>query len=151
MYPVKLYREISTWRKVRKIAIENREVLAEKGFRVDWIGRIYTVMNLPEEVANHNPQVQQAWMLSQFREFDSIFLEMGIADYIYPEFSPINDAAAYLLVLSPDRDYLKFWPALIFLFKVTGVLVGLKILYNLVIKFKEPITEFWNSFFDLIF
>ena len=42
--------KLKIWYKIRKIANENKTKLLEKGFRVDWIGRIYTVINLPEEV-----------------------------------------------------------------------------------------------------
>ena len=52
MYIFDLIGEINIWRKVRAIAKENEKILNESGFRVDWIGRIYTVINLPEEVVN---------------------------------------------------------------------------------------------------
>ena len=52
MYIFDVINEINIWRKVRAVAKENEKVLAAVGFRVDWVGRIYTVINLPEEVVN---------------------------------------------------------------------------------------------------
>ena len=39
MYIIKLYRELKIWRKIKQIAILEKEALNEKGFRVDWVGR----------------------------------------------------------------------------------------------------------------
>ena len=69
MYIVKLYRELKTWSKIRSIAKENSDKLLEKGFRVDWVGRIYTVINLPEEVVSA-PISQEGYVLMQLREHD---------------------------------------------------------------------------------
>ena len=41
MYITDLLNEIQTWSKIRKIAKNAESQLKEKGFRVDWIGRIY--------------------------------------------------------------------------------------------------------------
>ncbi len=115
MYIFNLINEINIWRKVRAIALENEGLLKENGFRVDWVGRIYTVINLPEEVVNQ-PFSREGYVLMKLREYDSMFLNMGIADAIAPELVDLQDAEAYLLILSPDRDYIKLWPFLISLF-----------------------------------
>ena len=52
MYIIDLYKELQVWRKIKKIAKNAEKELNEKGFRVDWVGRIYTVINLPEEEKN---------------------------------------------------------------------------------------------------
>ena len=67
MYIIKLFREINLWRKVRKVAKENEEKLKENGFRVDWVGRIYTVINLPEEVITQ-PYSEEGYVLMKLRE-----------------------------------------------------------------------------------
>ena len=103
MYILKLYKELVIWNKIKKIAKGAQVKLLEKGFRVDWVGRIYTVINLPEEVAN-TPVSQEGYVLMQLREHDKLFLELGIADYVSPEFEPIPDSDSFLLVLSPDRE-----------------------------------------------
>ena len=59
IWPVNAYREAKTWWNVRKAALEYKDQLGSMGFRVDWIGRIYTVINLPEEVVTAAPKIQE--------------------------------------------------------------------------------------------
>ena len=90
MYIFNLINEINVWRKVRKIAIQSKSILEESKFRVDWIGRIYTVINLPEEVVNQ-PFSREGYVLMKLREYDSLFLNMGIADSVSPELVELTE------------------------------------------------------------
>lgn len=150
MYIRKLYKELQIWYKIRKIANENKAKLLEKGFRIDWIGRIYTVINLPEEVVNQ-PISQEGYVLMQLREHDKLFLEMGISDYVSPEFNPIPETNSFLLVLSPDRDYLQFWPFIISFIKTTIGIFILRILYLVYESYSEKISELWNKTITILF
>jgi len=109
MYITDLYNEIKIWYKIRSIAKKEEPKLKELGFRVDWVGRIYTVINLPEEVVSA-PISQEGYVLMQLRKHDKFLMDLGIADYVSPEFNPIPDANAFLLVLSADREFFKLWP-----------------------------------------
>jgi len=150
MYITNLYKELKIWAKIRKIAIENAPQLLEKGFRVDWVGRIYTVINLPEEVVSA-PISQEGYVLMQLREHDKLFLDMGIADYVSPEFNPIPGTDSFLLVLSADRDYLQFWPLVKSLCKTTLFLVIIRLLYVMLSSYSEKILELWNKMINLLF
>ena len=150
MYIRKLYKELQIWYKIRKIANENKTKLLEKGFRVDWIGRIYTVINLPEEVVNQ-PISQEGYVLMQLREHDKLFLEMGISDYVSPEFNPIPESNSFLLVLSPYRNYLQFCPFTIsFIKTIVGIFI-LRIIYVVFQSYGEKITELWNKMTTILF
>tara|TARA_R100001377_G_C3176883_1_gene105138 strand:- start:414 stop:866 length:453 start_codon:yes stop_codon:yes gene_type:complete len=150
MYITNLYKELKIWSKIRKIAVENSAKLLEKGFRVDWVGRIYTVINLPEEVVSA-PISQEGYVLMQLREHDKLFLDLGIADYVSPEFNPIPETDSFLLVLSADRDYFRFWPLIKSLGKTTLLLVLLRILYVMLSSYNEKISELWNQMISLLF
>lgn len=144
MYIINFWQEYKIWRTVKKVAKENEELLNENGFRVDWIGRIYTVINLPEEVENHNPQIQQGYVLMQLRQYDEIFLRLGISDYVVPELQRINGSPSFLLVLSPDRDYIKFWPFIGFLFRTSLYLLVLRIIYLIGRANWDLLTQAWS-------
>ena len=60
-YWSELVSEIRIWWIFRSTARqkENIEKLNETDLRVDWLGRIYGVINMPEEVVGAAPQVQQ--------------------------------------------------------------------------------------------
>jgi|TARA_R110002153_G_scaffold9360_1_gene38710 hypothetical protein len=150
MYIKNLYNEIKIWVKIRKIAQENKNKLLEKGFRVDWVGRIYTVINLPEEVVSA-PISQEGYVLMQLREHDKLFLDLGIADYVSPEFNPIPNTDSFLLVLSADREYLKTWPIIVSAAKTTIGLFILRVIYILFKSHSEKISELWNKMTTLLF
>jgi hypothetical protein len=150
MYIKNLYNEITIWVKIRKIAQENKNKLLEKGFRVDWVGRIYTVINLPEEVVSA-PISQEGYVLMQLREHDKLFLDLGIADYVSPEFNPIPNTDSFLLVLSADREYLKMWPVMVSAIKTTIGLLILRVIYILFESYSEKISELWNKLTTLLF
>jgi len=150
MYIIDLYKELQIWRKIKKIAKDAEKELNEKGFRVDWVGRIYTVINLPEEVVSA-PISQEGYVLMKLREHDRFLLELGIADYVSPEFSPIENTDSFLLVLSADREYFSLKPFLISLFKTTGLLLLLRIAYLLFESHGEKLTELWNQMITKIF
>ena len=150
MYIIDLYNELRIWRKIKKIAKDAEKELNEKGFRVDWVGRIYTVINLPEEVVTA-PISQEGYVLMKLREHDKFLMDLGIADYVSPEFSPIEGTDSFLLVLSADREYLKLKPFLFSLLKTTGLLLLLRVLYVLFESHSEKISELWNQMITTIF
>ena len=150
MYISKLYKEIRIWQKIRRVAIAEKKSLNEKGFRVDWIGRIYTVINLPEEVATA-PISQEGYVLMKLREHDQYLLQLGIADYVSPEFNKIDNSDSFLLVLSADREYFKLWPFVVSMVKTVGVIFILRILYLILSRNQEKIIELWNKIMILIF
>lgn len=150
MYIIKLYKELKIWWQIRKVAKSEEATLREKGFRVDWVGRIYTVINLPEEVATA-PISQEGYVLMKLREHDKFLLDLGIADYVSPEFEKINNSDSFLLVLSADRDYFKLWPFLISVAKTSGLIFILRVIYLLFDHNREKIIELWNKLMILIF
>jgi|688.fasta_scaffold322791_3 hypothetical protein len=120
MYWIKLIKEIRIWWLARKVALANQSELEEFGVRVDWVGRLYTVINLPEEVASQ-PYSEQPYVLSQLRKYDEILLRLQLSDVLYPEFEKIPGESAYLLVLTPEMEYLDW---LRFILNTLGWIAG---------------------------
>jgi len=139
-----LYYEVRTWRRLSKVAKASRETLKESNFRVDWVGRIYTVINLPEEMLSR-PDLQEGWVFMQLREYDTLFMDLGIADYLFPEITSIPNRGAYLLVLTGPKDYIGVWNILWNLFKLSILCIVLKILCSMVIHYWENIVGIWNN------
>ena len=150
MYITDLYNELKTWNKIRSIAKKSELKLKEKGFRVDWIGRIYTVINLPEEVVSA-PISQEGYVLMQLREHDKFLLELGIADTVSPEFNPIPDTNSFLLVLSADREFFKLWPFVKSMCKTLGLILLLRLAYVVFTSHGGKISELWNKIIEIIF
>jgi len=101
--------DFKIWWKFRRVAIKSEKYLNENGMRVDFLGRIYTVVNVPEEVENNLPTVQQGWVIGQLKPMNDVLMRIGLADYAYPDISPIEGAASYLVVMYPEIDSLNAW------------------------------------------
>jgi hypothetical protein len=146
IWPIGAYQEARTWLKVREAALEYRDQLGSMGFRVDWIGRIYTVINLPEEVLTAAPQIQEGYVLMKLRDYDRMFLQLGLAGDVFPEMERIDEegTAAFLLVLTPERDYLKLWPAVKFLIGTGLLLLAGRIAWVAALRNWDAILTAWN-------
>ena len=105
-YWSELYSEIRIWWIFRRTAKQktNLQKLNNQDLRVDWLGRIYGVVNMPEEVQGAAPQVQQAYVMQQLGKWGPVMNELGISDIIYPEMAKIPNSASYLVVMWPQYD-----------------------------------------------
>ena len=150
-YWAELVSEIRIWWIFRSTARqkENIEKLNETDLRVDWLGRIYGVINMPEEVVGAAPQVQQAYVLQQINKWGPLTTEMGLADIIYPEISRIPGTSAYLVVMWPQYDSLGVWYILGNLIKTAVVGFVLFLLGRLVWVNFHYVTELFNKLLGL--
>lgn len=148
-YWSELVSEIRIWWIFRKAAIENTEKLNENELRVDWLGRIYGVVNMPEEVVTAAPQVQQAYVLQQINKWGPLTLEMGLADIIYPEINRIPNTNAYLVVMWPQYDALGLWYILGNIIKSAIVGFGLYLLARVIWVNFHHVTELFNKLLGL--
>jgi len=135
IYWLDLYREIRIWAIFRRTANEHEKMLNEEhGLRVDWLGRIYGVINLPEEVRTAAPQIQEAYSLQQITKYGKVMMKIGLADIVYPEVSRIPESVSYLVVLWPEYESLTFWKIVGNLIRtsIIGFLgyLGFKIIFN---------------------
>lgn len=148
-YWSELVSEIRIWWIFRKAAIENTNKLNDSDLRVDWLGRIYGVVNMPEEVVTAAPQVQQAYVLQQINKWGPLTLEMGLADIIYPEINRIPNTNAYLVVMWPQYDALGVWYVLGNILKSAVVGFGLFLLGRVIWVNFHHVTELFNKLLGL--
>lgn len=129
-----LYREMRIWWVFRKTSYNNVELLNENDLRVDYIGRIYTVVNLPEEVAGAAPQVHQAYVLQQITKYGNVMMKIGLADVVYPEIEQIKGKSAYLVILWPVFEKFQLFTILGALIRTITQTSILYIIYRLIIN-----------------
>jgi len=137
MYWINLYKDIRIWMKFAKVAKESEDFLAQHHLRVDRLGRIYTVVNLPEEVQEGNDYMHEAWVLQHLKPYTEVLLKIGLADYSYPEISRIEqpNVAAYLVVMYPEAETIGFWPIIKNIMLYAGGFLLLKLLFNIFIQY----------------
>ena len=143
-----LFLEIKIWRKIRKIARASTEALEKDNFRVDWIGRIYTVINLPEEMLERT-DLHEGYVLMQLKDYDKTLFDLGVSDYLFPEIQQVAPGA-YLLILTGPKDYLGWGKFFWKLLQLLGLVIILKLLFSLTVSYSENIKTAWNSLIDLI-
>lgn len=132
-----LYKEMRIWWIFRKTARNNVTTLNKNDLRVDYIGRIYTVVNLPEEVTGAAPQVHQAYVLQQITKYGNIMLKIGLADIVYPEIEPIKESKAYLVILWPVFDKFQLFTILGSLIRTTIQTGLLYFIYRLTMNYVD--------------
>jgi hypothetical protein len=98
--------EFTVWFKFQRLTKQNRKILEEDTLRVDWIGRVYGVVNIPEEVLGAAEQIQQSYVLKELGRYGKSMQKLGVADEVYPQMQEIPGAGAYLVVFWPVVDRL---------------------------------------------
>jgi hypothetical protein len=139
-WPKELYDDIRIWFIIRSALKESETIEKFKSFkyelRVDKIGRIYTVINIPEELWPLEYQDQAwPWMLEQLRELDELLMTLRLNELVYPDVSRIDGQPAYLVVLSPSSDSVSISRFIGWLFRCSLVAGSIFLLNKLCIKF----------------
>lgn len=80
--------------------------LEEQGLRVDWIGRVYTVVTLEDQYAEQPEMVQTSVVFQRLKPVNDILIKYGLSDLSYPEISKIRESdRQFLVVLFPENEY----------------------------------------------
>lgn len=82
--------KISFWKKIklfliyRRIVKKNINELYKEGYRirVDDIYRLYTVVNLPDDVKDYGSELTQKYLTDYINKVDNLFLKLGISEYV---------------------------------------------------------------------
>jgi len=125
--------DLKIWRKYRKIVRADQELLQQNRMRVDWLGRVYTIINMPEEVINNQEMIQQGWVIQQLGPLNEILMKLGVNDYAYPEISKVPNSNSYLIVMYPEIDTLNPWRMLWNLLGLGLLTFLIAIAYNLIL------------------
>lgn len=120
---------IKYYRAVKSI----KEELEKGNLRVDWIGRIYTVINLADEMIKQPEVVQQSYVFQQLAPINTILVKYGLSNDAFPEIRKIAPDS-YLVILYPENEsfnLISFIRNILFLGLLTGVGFGIAYLVNL--------------------
>jgi len=138
-WPAMIIDDIRQWRLVSK-ALKEAEVI--DGFskfkyelRRDKIGRVYTVINIPEELMPYEKRnMVWPWMLEQLRELDDLLMSLRLNYLLYPEVTPIEGSPAYLIILSPSTESLDIWKFVRWFFNLSLVCITLYLANRIAFK-----------------
>lgn len=108
--------------------------LNESNLRIDWIGRIYGVVEIKEEFRTQPEMIQQSMVFQELGPINDILMKYGLSDLSYPEISKIPETNQFLVVLYPENDYfntISFLRNIIFLCILVGIGFAVNGLINL--------------------
>lgn len=136
--------EFRLWIVFKKITKRKKNTLKleESGLRVDWLGRVYGVINIPDEVMGAAEQIQQAYVLKEMGRFGDVMKELKLSNIVYPQMQEIEGAGAYLVIFWPVLDRLN-------IFSILGGILGTA-LYSFVVYLIIRITLIYGIFSKLI-
>jgi hypothetical protein len=107
-YPFKrVITDIGNYFFVRRTIKNNMNSIEWNKFklRADWIGRIYTVVNLPPEVI-YSPdtpeEIRPAYVIEESRPLNEYLTKLGLSEVILPEITPIPKSISYLITYTPS-------------------------------------------------
>jgi len=146
-----LYADVRIWWIFRRTAIQYKEQLNKDfALRVDWLGRIYGVINLPEEVQTASGEIQQAYVLNKISTYGTFMLQIGLADMVYPQIQKVSQSSSYLVILWPVFDDLALLPVLGNILKTTLIGGLLFLIYKFIISNMDIWTALWDKLSNLI-
>lgn len=108
-------RDINNYFFLRKTIKEESKGLKWNKFnlRFDWIGRIYTVVNLPPEVTlspDAPGEIRPAYVLEEIRSINEYLTTLNLHEIIVPVFKPLEGTDSYLVIYYPVFQKLSvFW------------------------------------------
>lgn len=105
LYWPRLIREVWQTVKYYKAVKSIQPELEKENLRIDWIGRVYTVITLKDEFIEQPEMVQQSYVFQQLKPLSDILLKYGLSNDAFPEISKVSKDS-FLIVLYPENEYL---------------------------------------------
>lgn len=105
LYWPRLIKEIWQTAKYYRAVKSIQPELEKENLRIDWIGRIYTVITLKDEFVKQPEMVQQSAVFQQLKPLSDILLKHGLSNEAYPEIRKVSPDS-FLIVLYPENEYL---------------------------------------------
>lgn len=114
-YPFKkIITDIRNYFFMRRVVKKNQGTIEWEKYRlrVDWFGRIYTVINLPPEVL-YSPdtpsEIRPAYVLEESRPINEYLTKLGLQEVIIPKINPIEGSVSWLIIYTPFFQKLSLW------------------------------------------
>jgi len=138
-WPAEIIDDIRQWMIVRSALRENETIDKFKKFkyplRVDNIGRIYTVIKVPDDLIVYEKRdMVWPWVLEEMKVIDDLLMSCRLNDLVYPEVIPVKDAPAYLVILTPSTESISFSKFTKWIFNSTILFLILFIFNRIIFK-----------------
>ena len=124
-WPKSVYQDLKHWYVMRKICNEDavKQIFKNHSpeIRHDRIYRLYTVINIPEDLYEGKLSgARETFLIDELRKIEALTLRLGVSEILYPEYNIITDipeSYAYLLTLETDKESLSWLKGFTWIFK----------------------------------
>lgn len=127
--------DIKVWRRVRVLYKKNEEQLLEKGYHIDWIGRIYKVINRDFNI-KIGDDIDHALILEETQNFDKELQIYGINTLVTISYQPIvsDTENSYLVIFQPEAhpEYRYLRPCHFYAVPIFFGVITLTLILNLI-------------------
>lgn len=146
MLITKIIKEWNVWRAVRRVVKSHKKQFWELNFDVDWLGRVYTVINIPDEIVDMPIKTQKDVIMQRMcvdnyikdnlNGVTKLLNDLRLSDLVmYPDnYERFNNTDSILLILSPIRIYSKFWIVAAYFLGVSGIITFFSFLISYLIR-----------------
>ena len=125
-WPRELYTNFTHWYIIRQMCKDEGVQKTFKNrspeIRFDKIYRLYTVINIPQELYDkQHSGARETFLIDELRKVEEFTLRLGVSEILFPEFNIITDVPdsyAYLLTLDTDKDAVSFIESFWWLVKI---------------------------------
>lgn len=143
----KIIKEWKVWRTVKHVVKQHINVFYALNFDVDWFGRLYTIINIPDEIVEMPEKTRQDIMLKNMMidnyikdgltDVTQLLNDLRLSDLIvYPDkYERFENTDSILLVLSPERRYTKIWKVLLYFGSIIAIVIFLVFLILYLVRF----------------
>jgi hypothetical protein len=145
-----LWIELKTFFIFYNVANENREALWENAsLRVDWIGRIYGIVNLPEELLTHEYVEQESYVMQSLAHHSKILAQIGLIDVSFPEIQKVTPQS-FLVIHWPSYSALNFLSLLSNILRLGVIILIADIAYNAIMKHSDLLINTGEKLYNII-
>ena len=84
MKKISLYKRLKLYNQYRKIVRDNRDKLTglNVNLRIDRVNRLYTVLNMPEDVKTYGTSLTEKYLKDYITNVDTVFAQMGLSELV---------------------------------------------------------------------
>jgi len=135
MSKISIWKKLNLYYQYRKIILSKKYVLEQNGLRIDKVKRVYSVINIPEEIFDNAydlkttdiNRVSQSYLTDSVRNISKLLNSMGLNELYKIYDTQKVDKFSYLLVIGfsfidtkkmASNLYFKFIPTLITLITI---------------------------------
>jgi hypothetical protein len=138
-WPTEVIDDVRQWLMVRSAIKEpetkDRFAKFKYELRTDKIGRIYTVINIPEELLEYAKRdTVWPWVLEEINQINELLIACRLNDVLYPEVVPHETEPAYIVILTPSTESLSIWKFMRWIFNVALLTFVLFIINRITLK-----------------